>query len=97
METNSDASVESNVEETAAQAQKKSSRPPPIVLTSAANRIQLQKQLRGVTQENFELRNTRNGTRVVTKDMVDYLAVKAYFDQHSFSYFTFYPKSEKAI
>jgi hypothetical protein len=97
MESNADAQVETNAEEAAAPAPKKSSRPPPIVLTSAANLIQLQKQLKVVTRENFELRNTRNGTRVVTKDMVDYLAVKAYFEQHFLSYFTFYPKSEKPI
>jgi hypothetical protein len=56
-------------EEAAAPA--KSARPPPIVLTSAANLIQLQKKLKGVARQNFELRNTRSGTRVVTKDMVD--------------------------
>jgi hypothetical protein len=29
--------------------------------------------------------------------MVDYLAVKSFFNQHSPSYFTFFPKSEKPI
>jgi hypothetical protein len=46
----------------------KTGRPPPIVLTSAVNLIQLQKQLKGVAKENFEFRSSRNGTRVVTKD-----------------------------
>jgi hypothetical protein len=55
--------AESNTEVAAAPV--KSSRPPPIVLTSAANLIQLQKQLKGVAQQSFEFRNTRNGTRVV--------------------------------
>jgi hypothetical protein len=53
----------------------KSGRPPPIVLMSAANLIQLQKQLKDVAKQNFEFRNTRNGTKVVTMDMVDYHAV----------------------
>jgi hypothetical protein len=70
---------------------------PPIILTSAANLIQLQKQLKGVAQRSFEFHNTRNGTRIVTKDMVDYQAVKSYFDKNSLSYYTFYPKSEKPI
>jgi hypothetical protein len=36
-----------------AAALKKSARPPPIVLTSAANLIQLQKKLKGVARQNF--------------------------------------------
>jgi hypothetical protein len=70
---------------------------PPIVLTSAANLIQLQKQLKGVARQSFEFRNTRNGTRVVTKGMVNYQAVKAHFDNNSIAYFTFFPKSEKPV
>jgi hypothetical protein len=48
----------------------------PVVLTYATNLIQLQKQLKGVAMQNFKLRTPRNGTRVVTKDMVDYEGVK---------------------
>jgi hypothetical protein len=48
-------------------------RPPPKVLASATNLIQLQKQLKGVAKQTFEFRNTKNETRV-TKDMVDYLS-----------------------
>jgi hypothetical protein len=47
-----------------------------------------------VTRQSFELRNTRSGSRVVTKDMVDYQAVKAHFTENSLAYFTFFPKSE---
>jgi hypothetical protein len=80
-----------------ASAPSKAARPPPIILTSAANLIQLQKKLKGVARQSFELRNTRSGTRVVTKDMVDYKAVKEYFNQNSLAYFTFFPKSEKPV
>jgi hypothetical protein len=59
--------------------QEKLGRPPPIVLTSASNLIQLQKQLKGVAKDTFEFRSTKNGTRVVTKNMVDYQSVKTYF------------------
>jgi hypothetical protein len=82
---------------TEAAAPEKSSRQPPIVLTSAANLIQLQKQLKGVANQQFEFRSTRNGTRVVTKDMVDYRAVKTYFDRKSLNYFTIFPKSDIPI
>jgi hypothetical protein len=80
-----------------AAAPKKSARPPPIILTCAANLIQLQKKLNGAARQNFELRNTRNGTRVVTKDMLDYQAVKEYLNQNSLTNFTFFPKSEKPV
>jgi hypothetical protein len=71
--------AESSTEE--ASAPRNSARPPPIILTSAANLIQLQKKLKGVARQNFQLRNTRSGIRVVTKDMVDYQAVKEYLLQ----------------
>jgi hypothetical protein len=50
-------------------------RPPPINLTSATNLLQLQKNIRGIVQGSFEFRNTKNGTRVLTKEMVDYSAL----------------------
>jgi hypothetical protein len=75
----------------------KAARPLPIILTSAANLIQLQKKLKGVARQSFELCNTRSGTRVVTKDKVDYQAVKAQFTEHNLAFFTFSPKSEKPV
>jgi hypothetical protein len=82
---------------TEAEATGKSGRPPPIILTSATNLIQLQKQLKGMAKQSSEFRNTRNGTRVVTKDMVDYQVVKTFFETKSLSYYTFNPKTEKPI
>jgi hypothetical protein len=87
--------AESSTEE--ASPPSKAARPPPIILTSAANLIQLQKKLKGVARQSFELRNTRSGTRVVTKDMVDCQAIKEYFNQNSLAYLTFFPKSEKPV
>jgi hypothetical protein len=76
----------------------KTGRPPPVVLTSAINLIQLQKQLKNVVKEDFEFHNTRNRTRIITRGMVDFLAVKSHFEKNNLlSYFTFYPKSEKPI
>jgi hypothetical protein len=62
----------SNVEniEVQQQSPSKSGRPPPIVLTSTTNLIQLQRQITKITTANFEFRNTRSGTRIVTKEMV---------------------------
>jgi hypothetical protein len=42
-------------------------RPPPSVLTSEVNLIQLQSQLNGLLKGSFEYCNNRNWTRVVTK------------------------------
>jgi hypothetical protein len=89
------ASTKTNPEEKAVPG--KAGRPPPIVLTSAVNLIQLQKQLKGVVSGNFEFRSTRNGTRVITRGMADFQSVKSHFDSQKLSYFTFFAKSEKPI
>jgi hypothetical protein len=75
----------------------KTGRPPPIILTSQTNLIQLQKQLKNVVKGNFEFRSTRNGTRVVTKGMADFKAVKSHFTSNSLSYYSFFPKSQKPV
>jgi hypothetical protein len=72
-------------------------RPPPIVLISSANLIQLQKQLKNEAKDDFELRNTKNGTRVITKSMTDFEAVKSYFSTHNLSFYSFFPKSLKPV
>jgi hypothetical protein len=50
-----------------------------------------------VAKQTFEFRTKRNGVRVFTRDMVDYLAVKAHFDAKSLAYFTFYQNCMKPI
>jgi hypothetical protein len=72
-------------------------RPPPIVLTTKTNLILLQKQLKELEKGNFEFHNTRNGTRIVIKEMADFSAIRSYFDDQRMSYFTFYPKSQKPV
>jgi hypothetical protein len=75
----------------------KTGRLPPIVLTSTTNLIHLQKQLKGLVKENFEFRNTRNRTRVITKTMAGFSEFKSYLEKNNVSYFTFYPKSLKPV
>jgi hypothetical protein len=50
-----------------------------------------------VAKQVFEFRNTKNGTRVITKDMVDFEAVKLHFESNHLSFYSFFPKSEKPI
>jgi hypothetical protein len=73
----------------------KTGSPSPIILTSTVNLSQLQKRLNRVVKEEFEFRTTRNGTKIITRGMVDFLGVKSYLETNNLSYFTFYPKSEK--
>jgi hypothetical protein len=75
----------------------KAGRPPPIILTSNTNLIQLQRQLKNVVKGNFEFRNTKNGTRVITKSTADFEAVKSHFSKNNISYYSFFPKSPKPI
>jgi hypothetical protein len=56
----------------------KADRPPPIVLTSTTNLMTLQKHIRDIVTGNFEFRNTRRGTRIVTKEMADFSAIRKY-------------------
>jgi hypothetical protein len=72
-------------------------RPPPIVLTSQVNLIEIQKRLKSVTKGDLELRSTKNGTRVVTKEMADFSATKSHSDTQNLQYFIFYPKFQKPI
>jgi hypothetical protein len=50
--------------------------PPPIVLTSEANLISLQKELKSIVSEEFFFRNTATGTRITTKNLADYKAIQ---------------------
>jgi hypothetical protein len=70
-------------------------RPPTIVITASTNLMQLQKVIQRVVKENFEFRNTKNGTKVITKTLADYAAVKSHLKTPKLPHFTFYPKSPK--
>jgi hypothetical protein len=68
-------------------------RQPPIVLTSHVNLLQFQMQLKGLLKVKFQLSNTRNETRVITKEMAEISAICSHFDSNNLPYFTFHPKS----
>jgi hypothetical protein len=94
METESSRAEASSEEDVAPQ---KTGRPPPIILTTTTNLIQLQRHLKNVTKDDFEFRSTRNGTRIVTKSMEDFEAVKSHFSNNNLSYYSFYPRFQKPI
>jgi hypothetical protein len=41
----------------------------------------------------YDFQNARNGTRIITKEMADYSAMKSYLEKNNFHYFTFTPNS----
>jgi hypothetical protein len=79
------------------EALRKSGSPPPIVMTSTTNLIQLQSNLKEHVKGEYEFRNTQNGTCIIAKEMADYSALKSYLENNSLQRFTFSPNSEKPI
>jgi hypothetical protein len=57
---------------------------PLIILTSAINLIQLQRHIRDMVQGEFEFRNTRSGTRIITKEMEDFSTIRKYLEGKNF-------------
>jgi hypothetical protein len=57
----------------------------------------LQRQLKALLKENFEFCFTRNGTRIVTKEMADFSSICSHVGKNNFPYVTFYPKSQKLL
>jgi hypothetical protein len=52
--------------------------------TSQVKLTQLQRQLKGLLNANFEFRNTRNETRVVMKETADFSATHSHFESNKF-------------
>jgi hypothetical protein len=50
----------------------KTGMPPPIVLTSTANLMQLHRHVKNIVTGSFEFRNISSRTRIVTKEMTDF-------------------------
>jgi hypothetical protein len=61
-------------------------RPSTIILITTKNPLQLQKNISAIAQGSFEFRNTRNGTRVLTKEMADYSAIKSFLLQNNLKF-----------
>jgi hypothetical protein len=76
------------------EAPRKSGRPSPIVMTYATNLTRLQNDLKDHVKGQYEFRNTRNGTRTITKEMTDYWAMKLYLEKNNLQYFIFSIHSE---
>jgi hypothetical protein len=72
-------------------------RPPPIVLTSEANLLSPQKDLKTVVTGEFFFRNTASGTRITTNNMADYKATQNLLSQKNLPFFTFYTKGDKPV
>jgi hypothetical protein len=78
-------------------ADKGKERPPSIVLTTTVNLLKFQVEVKTFTTGSFELRNTRNGIRVVIKEIADYAAIMRHRDGRKIPYYTFHSKSLKTV
>jgi hypothetical protein len=61
------------------------------------NLLKFQGEIKAISKGNFELRNGRNGFKIITREMVDYLDIKKYLEEKKTPYFTFQPKSLRPI
>jgi hypothetical protein len=75
----------------------KAGRRPTIILTSGTNLLQFQKSIKRIVKGSFVFRSTKNGTRVHTKEMADFSAIKSFFLSKKLSFYTYFPKSQKPI
>jgi hypothetical protein len=71
-------------------------RPPPTVMTYTKNIIRLQSDLKASVKREYEFRNPRYGTRIITKQMY-YSVMKSYLEKNNLHYITFSVNSEKPI
>jgi hypothetical protein len=55
-------------------------------MTSTTNHIRLQSNLKDHVKGECELRNTRNGTHIITKGIVDYSAMEFYLEKNNLHY-----------
>jgi hypothetical protein len=95
--THVEGTSESPTSETQQTSSSKAGRTPPIILTSAINLIQLQRHIKDIVKGDFEFRNSRSGTKIITKEMEDVSTIRKYLEDKNLSYFTFFHKSEKHI
>jgi hypothetical protein len=59
-------------------------RPYPIIITASINLLKFQGELRPATKNMFVFRTTRNGIKVVAKDLVDDPALMHHLDTRNF-------------
>jgi hypothetical protein len=79
------------------EAPKKPGRSPPIVMTFATPLVRIQSDIKKHVKGEYEIQNTRNETRIIIKEMMDYSAMKSYLEKNNLHYFIFSPNSERPI
>jgi hypothetical protein len=72
-------------------------RPRPIIVTASINFLKFQGKFKPLMKNTFEFRTTRNGIKMVRKDMADYSALMSHLNASKIPYYTFHPKSPKPV
>jgi hypothetical protein len=62
---------------------RKPGRPPSIMMTSTTKFIRLQSDLKEHVKRQYELRNKRTGTSIITKEIADYSVMKSYLEKNN--------------
>jgi hypothetical protein len=57
----------------------------------------LLRHIKGIVKGSFDSRNTKYGSRALNKEMADFSAIKSFFLSKKFSFYTFFPKSQKPL
>jgi hypothetical protein len=66
-----------------------------MMMTSTTNPTRFQSNLKHRVKGEYEFRNIRNKTHIITKEMMDYSAIKSYLKINHPHYFSFSSNSEK--
>jgi hypothetical protein len=82
---------------TVKEAPRKTSRPPPLVMTATRNLIRIQCDLKGHIKGKCEIRNTQEEASIVTRETGKYAAVTWNLTKNNLHCFTFSLHSEKPI
>jgi hypothetical protein len=67
-----------------------------MVMTTTANLIRLETNLKENVKGEYEFRNAKCGANIIIKGMADYSA-KSYLEKNNLHYFTFPPNFRKPI
>jgi hypothetical protein len=79
------------------EAPRKPGRQQTVLITYNKNLIRLQSDLKDRVKGEYEFRNVRNGTHIITKELADYSTMKSYLEKNNLHCFTFSLNFEEPI
>jgi hypothetical protein len=68
-----------------------------IIITTQINMLKFQGEIKSIAKGSFEFRNTKNGTRVIVREMAEYLAIKSQLEKKKILFYAFHHKTLKRL